>query len=97
MYNKGELSNLKTQTDFLTKVSHEVRTPLNAIVGFAATLDEVERTLTAEDIVITDGEKPVCIAGVMGCTESGVSDTTKNIVLEVLKKFDDVRKSLDIF
>ena len=30
------------KTDFLTKVSHEVRTPLNAIVGFAATLDEVE-------------------------------------------------------
>lgn len=30
------------KTDFLTKMSHEVRTPLNAIVGFAATLDEVE-------------------------------------------------------
>ncbi len=46
------------------------------------TLDEQERTLTENDIVITDGEKITCIAGVMGCAESGVSDTTKNIVLE---------------
>ena len=30
------------------------------------TLDNIERTLTKSDIVITDGEKPVCIAGVMG-------------------------------
>lgn len=48
----------------------------------AVTLDEVERTLIENDIVITDGEKITCIAGVMGCAESGVSDTTKNIVLE---------------
>ena len=46
------------------------------------TLDEQERTLTENDIVITDGQKITCIAGVMGCAESGVSDTTKNIVLE---------------
>ena len=46
------------------------------------TLDEQERTLTENDIVITDGEKITCIAGVMGCAESGVTDTTKNIVLE---------------
>ncbi|MBQ8292857.1 MAG: phenylalanine--tRNA ligase subunit beta [Bacilli bacterium] len=48
----------------------------------AITLDEQERTLTENDIVITDGEKVTCIAGVMGCANSGVSDTTKNIVLE---------------
>lgn len=46
------------------------------------TLDEIERTLTRSDIVITDGEKPVCIAGVMGSSNTEVTNDTKNIVLE---------------
>ena len=46
------------------------------------TLDEVERTLTADDIVITDGQKPVCLGGVMGGLDSEVTDNTVNIVLE---------------
>ena len=46
------------------------------------TLDNIERTLTRSDIVITDGEKPVCIAGVMGCSNTEVTENTKNIVLE---------------
>ena len=46
------------------------------------TLDEVERTLNHSDIVITDGEKPVCIAGVMGSSNTEVTNNTKNIVLE---------------
>lgn len=48
----------------------------------AITLDEQERTLNEKDIVITDGNRVTCIAGVMGCSNSGVSDNTKNIVLE---------------
>ena len=46
------------------------------------TLDEIERTLNHSDIVITDGEKPVCIAGVMGSSNTEVTNNTKNIVLE---------------
>ncbi len=46
------------------------------------TLDEIERTLNHSDIVITDGEKPVCIAGVMGSSNTEVTSKTKNIVLE---------------
>ncbi len=46
------------------------------------TLDEIERTLNHSDIVITDGEKPVCIAGVMGSANTEVTNNTKNIVLE---------------
>ena len=46
------------------------------------TLDEVERTLTADDIVITDGVKPVCLGGVMGGLDSEVTDSTVNVVLE---------------
>ncbi|MFC5284179.1 phenylalanine--tRNA ligase subunit beta [Pedobacter alpinus] len=46
------------------------------------TLDEVERTLTADDLMICDTEKPLCIAGVFGGVNSGVSTATKNIFLE---------------
>ena len=47
------------------------------------TLDNVERTLNGEEIIIKDGEgKPLCIAGILGGAESGVSETTKTIFLE---------------
>ena len=46
------------------------------------TLDDEERTLTKDDIVITDGEKVVAIAGVMGAKNTDVDDNTKNILIE---------------
>ncbi len=46
------------------------------------TLDEVERTISTEDIMICDAEKPLCIAGVLGGVYSGVTEETKNIFLE---------------
>ena len=46
------------------------------------TLDHQDRTLTSSDIVITDGEKPLCLGGVMGGLNSEVEPTTKNIFLE---------------
>jgi len=46
------------------------------------TLDGVERKLSAEDLMICDAEKPMCIAGVFGGKESGVSETTSKIFLE---------------
>ena len=46
------------------------------------TLDEKERVLSANDIVITDGVKPVCIAGVMGGLNTDVDNNTKNILIE---------------
>lgn len=46
------------------------------------TLDEEERTLTENDIVITDGEKPICIAGVMGGENTEIDENTKNIFIE---------------
>ncbi len=46
------------------------------------TLDEVERKLEKNDIVITDGVMPVALAGVMGGIGSGITSETKNIVIE---------------
>ena len=46
------------------------------------TLDEQERTLTNEDIVITDGNKAVCIAGIMGGLNTDVDDNTKTVLIE---------------
>ncbi len=46
------------------------------------TLDKNERSLTKDDIVITDGENCLCVAGVMGGLNSGINDNTKNILIE---------------
>ncbi len=46
------------------------------------TLDGKERVLKASDIVITDGSKPVCIAGVMGGENTEVDENTKTILIE---------------
>lgn len=46
------------------------------------TLDNIERTLNEDDIVITNGNDAICVAGVMGGLSTEVLDTTKNIVLE---------------
>ncbi len=46
------------------------------------TLDGKLRTLSNRDIVITDGEKAVCIAGVMGGFNTEVDSNTKNILIE---------------
>ena len=45
------------------------------------TLDGIERKLDVEDIMICNGEKEMCLAGVFGGLESGVSNTTKNIFI----------------
>ena len=46
------------------------------------TLDDVERELHDEDLMICDGEKPMCIAGVFGGIHSGVTEDTTSIFLE---------------
>ena len=46
------------------------------------TLDGQTRKLNSDDIVITDGKKPVCIAGVMGGENTEVDESTKNILIE---------------
>ena len=46
------------------------------------TLDGVERTLCTDDLVICDAEKPMCIAGVFGGEDSGVTESTTEVFLE---------------
>lgn len=46
------------------------------------TLDGVERTLTAADLMICDSEKSRCMAGVLGGLESGTTEATKRVFLE---------------
>ena len=46
------------------------------------TLDDVERKLDKNDLMICDTEEGMCIAGVFGGNHSGVTDQTKNIFLE---------------
>ena len=47
------------------------------------TLDEAERKLDETMLAICDAEKPIAVAGVMGGFDSGISDTTTNVLLEV--------------
>lgn len=46
------------------------------------TLDNVERNLSSDDIVITNGKEPIALAGVMGGLNTGVDNNTNTIVIE---------------
>tara|TARA_B100001093_G_scaffold461255_1_gene475569 strand:- start:263 stop:2680 length:2418 start_codon:yes stop_codon:yes gene_type:complete len=46
------------------------------------TLDEIERTITSDDLLICDSKKPMCLAGIFGGLNSGVSEKTETIFLE---------------
>ena len=54
------------------------------------TLDEIERTLSEEDIVISDGKKAIGLAGVMGGLDTEITEKTKNIIIEAAI-FDSVK------
>lgn len=46
------------------------------------TLDGIERTLNIDDIVISDGERSIGLAGVMGGLDTEITDNTKNVIIE---------------
>ncbi len=46
------------------------------------TLDGIQRELASDDIVISDGERAIGLAGVMGGIDTEIEETTKNIVIE---------------
>ena len=56
------------------------------------TLDGKEYPLSADMLVIADGEKPSCLAGIMGGKESEIENDTKNLFLESAKfRRDNIR------
>ena len=57
-------------------------------------LDEKEYALTTDNLLICDAKEPVCIAGVMGGLNSGIRETTTDIIFEAAKfARDSVRKT----
>jgi phenylalanyl-tRNA synthetase beta chain len=92
------LSPINTVVDVTNFTMHELGIPLHAfdadklggkiVVQTArdgdifTTLDGVERKLAATNLMITNGTANLCIAGVLGGSNSGVSDSTKDIFLE---------------
>jgi phenylalanyl-tRNA synthetase beta chain len=58
------------------------------------TLDEVERKLDGAMLMICDAEKPVSIGGVMGGFDSGITESTTDVLLEVAYfKRDNIRQT----
>jgi len=92
------LSPINNVVDATNYVMHELGTPLHAfdadklngkiVVKTAqskdkfTTLDGVERELSSENLMITNGNENLCIAGVFGGIDSGVSQNSINIFLE---------------
>ena len=64
------------------KLSGEINVRLAHEAEEFLALDGKTYELTPENLVIADGERAVGIAGVMGGEESGVTDSTKNVLLE---------------
>ena len=62
--------------------SKEVRVKCLADGTPFVTLDGAERKLNAADLMICDGDAPMCIGGVFGGLTSGVTESTKNVFLE---------------
>ena len=46
------------------------------------TLDNIERTLTGEDLMICNAKEPMVIAGILGGSKSGITEKTKNVFIE---------------
>lgn len=92
------LKPINNVVDITNYVMYELGTPLHAfdakMIGETVvirsarpgekiiTLDGIERSLTSNNLVISNGEDSLCIAGVLGGENSGVKSTTKNIFLE---------------
>jgi phenylalanyl-tRNA synthetase beta chain len=92
------LTPINNVVDVTNFVMHELGTPLHAfdlanipekvVVKRAnegdkfTTLDGVERVLTQNDLMITNGDQHLCLAGIFGGENSGVKESTQQVFLE---------------
>jgi phenylalanyl-tRNA synthetase beta chain len=65
-----------------TKINGKITVKTVAAGTKLITLDDVERTLHEEDLLICDDKGPLCLAGVFGGKNSGVTENTTSIFLE---------------
>ncbi|HQT93429.1 MAG TPA: phenylalanine--tRNA ligase subunit beta [Thermoanaerobaculaceae bacterium] len=68
--------------DLARLAGHEIRVRRARAGERITTLDGVERTLNADDLVIADASRAVGIAGVMGGANSEISDATRDVLIE---------------
>ena len=84
--------------DYTNYVLHDIGQPLHAfdrdkLFGTISvrkakdneilkTLDEQERKLSDDDLIITDNDSPIALAGVMGGFDTEVTESTKNLLIE---------------
>ncbi len=66
----------------LDKVGHQIVVRNAKQDEEIVTLDGVTRKLSTQDLLITNGEQPLCIAGIFGGLNSGVGSETQNIFIE---------------
>jgi phenylalanyl-tRNA synthetase beta chain len=65
-----------------TKINGKITVKTVAAGTKLVTLDDVERTLHEEDLLICDDKGPMCLAGIFGGKNSGVTENTTSIFLE---------------
>ena len=68
--------------DYSTITTNKISVRMAQEGEILQTLDELDRTLTTEDIVITDGEKAIALGGVMGGFATEITDSSTTVLLE---------------
>ena len=72
------------------KLNNEIEVRMAQEGEKLTTLDNIQRTLTSNDIVISNGKEAIGLAGVMGGLDTKVTENTKNVIIEAAI-FDSVK------
>lgn len=72
------------------KLNNEIEVRMAQEEEKLTTLDNIQRTLTSNDIVISNGKEAIGLAGVMGGLDTEVTENTKNVIIEAAV-FDSVK------